>query len=70
MDSSVPVYQHMLDLQQYGDCHQEMGDYYRDFEGGREQHLMRMRSSMCLEEMILPLEDHAEEVVVLDVLES
>jgi hypothetical protein len=19
-------------------CHQEMGDYYRDFKGGREQH--------------------------------
>jgi hypothetical protein len=31
--------------------------------------LMRMQSSMCLDEMV-PLEDHMEEVVVLDVLES
>jgi hypothetical protein len=51
-----------------------MGDYYRDFKGGRElgNDVARLRvyaNSMCLDEMV-PLEDHMEKLVVVDVFES
>ena len=60
----------MLDLEDYGVTKKWViiTEISKEVENNAIARLMRMQSSMYLDELV-PLEDHQQEVVVLDVLE-